>query len=65
MLKQNGQSTIEYILIFVAVVVVILIALAPGGFYTKAVNSSLDESIKGLEYMANSVTWNVYAPPGN
>lgn len=60
MLKQTGQSTIEYMLIFVAIVVVVLAALAPGGFLTKSIEKSLDYSIQGVETMANATVYNVY-----
>lgn len=54
-MNKKGQNAIEYMLIFVAIVVVIVIAVAPNGFITQAVNESIDLAIGGLEDMAANV----------
>ena len=52
MMNDKGQNLVEYILIFVAVVTVLLFALAPQGFVTKAINRSIDMAINGVNAMA-------------
>ena len=54
-LGKSGQNAIEYILIFAAVIIVLLLALNPNGFITKAVDNSLNLSVEAIEWMANTV----------
>ncbi|HLF17358.1 MAG TPA: hypothetical protein VI749_00485 [Candidatus Omnitrophota bacterium] len=54
--NRKGQNAIEYILLFVCVILAIWAALAPGGFLTQSIDQSLDLSITGLENIVNS-TW--------
>ena len=46
-----GQSMIEYILVFVAVVVVLLVAVGPGGILSDKIDESLNEAIEGAKRM--------------
>jgi len=48
----SGQSMIEYILVFVAVITVLLVALGPTGIFTQRFNESLDASVTGIECMS-------------
>jgi len=57
--SHSGQTMMEYILLFAVIIVVVLIALAPQGFVTKAIDESLDLSIQGIENMANDVFYNL------
>ncbi|MCA9398212.1 MAG: class III signal peptide-containing protein [Candidatus Omnitrophica bacterium] len=53
-MNNKGQNTIEYLLIFALVVVVILAALGPNGFMTQSVNRALEVSVNGIQNMAVS-----------
>ncbi|MBF0521620.1 MAG: hypothetical protein HQL24_01035 [Candidatus Omnitrophica bacterium] len=62
MLKRHlkGQSITEYVLIFAAVSIVILMALAPKhGFVTKAIDNSLNISVSAIENMVQTVKYNI------
>ena len=54
-MNQKGQNMLEYILLFVVVIVVLLVFLSPGGFFSRSIDQSLDSSINGFISMANSV----------
>ena len=57
MKKSNtkGQNAIEYMLLFAVIVVVLMLALGPQGFFTQRVNTSIDMAVQGIEGMANRV----------
>ena len=57
-MNNKGQSMVEYLLLFAAVVAVLLIAVGPGGFVERAVDHSMDSSIDGFVSMANVVYQN-------
>jgi len=59
--NQKGQNMIEYILIFVAVILVILLAISPQGFYTQSVNKTLELSVNTIGSMAQSLNYD-YGP---
>ena len=59
-MNKSGQSTIEYTLLFAIVVVVVLLALSPGGFLKQAINHSMDVSVGGIESMVNGIYVNGY-----
>ena len=52
--NQQGQNAIEYLLVFMLVVMVMVVALAPRGFLTRAVGKTLDISMNGVEVLVNS-----------
>jgi len=45
MKKLSGQSMIEYILVLVAVVVILLAFLSPGGSFSKKIGGSIDKIV--------------------
>jgi hypothetical protein len=47
--NNSGQNAIEYILVFVLVLGVIVVALGPGGRINTSVNESLDLSVQSIE----------------
>ena len=51
---QRGQNAIEYLLVFMLVIMVMVTALAPNGFLTRAVVKTLDISMNGVENLVNS-----------
>jgi Flp pilus assembly pilin Flp len=55
---ETGQAAVEYMLIFAAVVVVIVLALNKQGFITVAVNKTLEVPIDLLADMADDFTYN-------
>ncbi len=60
-MNQKGQNMVEYLLLFAGVVAVLLIALGPGGFASRAVDKSLDLSVDGFVSMTRNVYDNVAA----
>lgn len=55
----RGQASIEYALVFAIIIIIVIAALKPNGFITKGVQMSINETVSGLENMANSVHYNV------
>jgi hypothetical protein len=55
---------IEYILVFVAIVVVLIVALAPGGLFSNSVDQSLNEAIEGAKCMTSAICYDT-DPTGN
>ncbi len=56
LLKRRGQSTLEYIVLVTAIVVVLLIFLNPrGGKFTQYVNSALDQAGQGINDAATHI----------
>ncbi|MBF0385084.1 MAG: class III signal peptide-containing protein [Candidatus Omnitrophica bacterium] len=53
--KLKGQTALEYILLFTAVVLVLVVAFARSGFITRAIDRSVDESINGIGAMATEI----------
>jgi len=53
-LDRRGQNAVEYLLVFALVVVVIVLALAPNGFMTRAIDQSFDLAIDGMVNIVNS-----------
>ncbi|MBF0532976.1 MAG: hypothetical protein HQL23_07780 [Candidatus Omnitrophica bacterium] len=65
MMNRQGQNAIEYMLLFAAATMVLLVALRPGGFFTQAINHSMETAlVNGLDQMASGVYYNVYNEPG-
>jgi hypothetical protein len=54
---RTGQSMVEYVLVFVAVIVVLITALGPGGFLASQVDQSISEAVSGIDCMAQSVCY--------
>lgn len=52
-----GQNAVEYMLLTATVVVVILTAVGPNGFLTRAVNKSLDISVNNINHMAECICY--------
>ncbi len=44
MLNKKGQSTLEYVILFAAVVIVFVAYLRPGGTFTQKMTQSLDDT---------------------
>ena len=55
----RGQSAIEYLLLFAAVVVVMYLGLNPNGFITKGINASLQMPVDLVEHMAENTYFNL------
>ena len=51
--KDKGQSTVEYLVLFAAIIAVIIIFLQPGGVFSTAYNGTLSQGTNGMEDMAN------------
>ena len=56
----GGQNMVEYMLLFVAVILVFFIAMAPNDFFRNAVSDSLNASVDGIEAMTNKIDVNRY-----
>jgi len=56
-----GQGMIEYILVFVAVVIVLIAALGSGGMFSDKIDESLNEAIVGARCMTDKIC---YDPDG-
>jgi len=53
--NRNAQNAVEYLLIFSAVVIVVMLALAPNGWFTNSIDQSIDDAVTAIENMANTV----------
>ncbi len=51
--KKTGQSTVEYVILVAAVLVVLIIFLKPDGTFSSAFNATLVSGTNGMEEMAN------------
>ena len=51
MLNKKGQNAIEYILIFAAVTVVLMVILSQNGMMSRALNEAMDTTLGGMERM--------------
>lgn len=51
--KKKGQSTVEYVVLVTAVIVIILAFLKPGGGFQQALNKTFTDATNGMEDMAN------------
>ena len=56
-----GQSMIEYILLFVAIIVVLIAAVGPNGILSKKIDQSLNEAVEGAKCMTDAIC---YDPDG-
>ena len=58
--NRKGQNTIEYLLVFGVVLMVIAVVLSPkeGGFFRSHLDNALDLSMEGVECMAAAVCYN-------
>jgi len=52
--NRQGQNAVEYLLVFMLVIIVIVAALAPNGFLTRALENTIDMSISSMEIIVNS-----------
>jgi uncharacterized protein (UPF0333 family) len=50
--KRRGQSTVEYIILFAAIIAALLIFLSSGGVFQTAFNGTLGTGTNGMENMA-------------
>ena len=53
----KGQNAIEYLLLFAIVVVVLLVALGPNGFFSRSLDTSIDLSTNSILNMAESINY--------
>ncbi|MBF0483764.1 MAG: class III signal peptide-containing protein [Candidatus Omnitrophica bacterium] len=51
--ENKGQSTIEYIILVTAIIAVMILFLAKGGPFQKAVNQTLESSKNSMLEMSN------------
>ena len=54
--KKKGQSTVEYIILVAAVLAALIVFLAPGGIFARAVNDTFVSGTNGMEDMANRLS---------
>lgn len=47
--KRSGQNTIEYILLFVLVITLLIVALGPNGIFSKSIDGALNAAVNGME----------------
>jgi UDP-glucose 4-epimerase len=50
--KNIGQSTVEYIILFAAVIAVMIIFLRPGGYFQNTLNQTLNVGANSMLNMA-------------
>jgi hypothetical protein len=62
-INEAAQQFIEYILVFVAVIMMLVFALAPNGYLTKGIDDALNSSIKGVEVMPACARYDVNGNP--
>jgi len=53
----SGQSMIEYILLFVAVIVVLIVAAGPSGIISNKLDESLGKAAVGVKCMTNAICY--------
>ena len=47
--QRRGQNITEYMILLVGVVTVVILAISPGGFFTKGVDKSLNLMLSGVD----------------
>lgn len=52
---QSGQNMVEYLLLFAAVIAVLMMALGPNGFLTRAVDNSLDQTSNIIDQVTDKI----------
>jgi uncharacterized protein (UPF0333 family) len=60
----KAQTSVEYLLVFALVIVILLAAFAPNGFITRSVESSVRTSFNSVTHVAGSTYYNVYEEAG-
>lgn len=60
--NKRGQSTVEYILLFAAAVVIYLVFFNPNGVFTGAANKTIETNINSMLDMSNAI-FNPYNQP--
>jgi len=61
--KQKAQSTVEYIILFAAIVAALIIFLRPGGIFSNAVGNTFQSGTNGMTDMANRLQTSRPASP--
>ncbi len=56
-INYKGQSMIEYILAFVAVVVFLIVAVGPGGIFSNKIEESLGNAVLGAKCMTTAICY--------
>jgi uncharacterized protein (UPF0333 family) len=51
--KKKGQSTLEYILLVTAVILVLITFFRPGGLFSTRINETFDSATNGMTNMAD------------
>ena len=51
--KEEGQSTVEYIILVAAIIAILIVFLRPGGVFQNAFNQTLSSGTNGMADMAN------------
>ena len=54
--KKKGQSTVEYVLLFAAVIAILIVFLGPGGIFRETVDSAVNSGANELQTMADRMT---------
>ncbi len=62
-INYNGQSMIEYILVFVAVVVFLIAAVGPGGIFSNKIEESLGNAVLGAKCMTTAICYDLTGCP--
>ena len=52
-----GQSMIEYILLFAAVITILIVAVGPGGIFSSKIEESLEKAAEGVRCMTNAICY--------
>lgn len=50
--NHRGYLAVEYMLLFAAVIIVLMVALSPNGFFRNEIDASLNQSINGISIIA-------------
>lgn len=53
--KRQGQSTIEYIILVAAVIVIGLLVAQQGGVFQRALNATVDTNLNAMMNMADRI----------